>query len=105
MLDSERIAEQGSCHFGGVDNRSGGKSRFDEGCLKLKHYYRMFLVSIKFHTNILADELQGFWRFLLQKNLTEDWLKGVNYAVFGLGDSSYQKYNVIIIRLIDNLSY
>ncbi|KAG6412440.1 hypothetical protein SASPL_125119 [Salvia splendens] len=39
------------------------------------------------------DSMKGFWRFLLQKNLTEDWLKGVNYAVFGLGDSSYQKYN------------
>lgn len=38
---------------------------------------------------------QGFWRFLLQKNLTREWLKGVHYALFGLGDSSYQKYNVM----------
>ncbi|KAI8571608.1 hypothetical protein RHMOL_Rhmol01G0133300 [Rhododendron molle] len=30
---------------------------------------------------------------LLQRNLVKDWLEGVNYAVFGLGDSGYQKYN------------
>lgn len=41
----------------------------------------------------------------MQKNLTKDWLKGVNYAVFGLGDSSYQKYNVIVdFRIFDNFS-
>ncbi|KAL1566586.1 multidrug-resistance type transporter [Salvia divinorum] len=45
------------------------------------------------------DSMKGFWRFLLQKNLTEDWLKGVNYAVFGLGDSSYQKYNFVAKKL------
>ncbi|KAL3640443.1 multidrug-resistance type transporter [Castilleja foliolosa] len=30
------------------------------------------------------DSMKGFWRFLLQKNLTREWLEGVNYAVFGL---------------------
>lgn len=53
---------------------------------------------------ILFNDLQGFWRFLLQKNLTRDWLNGVNYAVFGLGDSSYQKYNVMNFS-IDGQSY
>lgn len=38
--------------------------------------------------------MQAFWRFLLQKNLTNHWLNGVPYAVFGLGDSGYQKFNV-----------
>ncbi|KAL8549777.1 hypothetical protein ACS0TY_008566 [Phlomoides rotata] len=50
------------------------------------------------------DPMKGFWRFLLQKNLTRDWLKGVNYAVFGLGDSSYQKYNFVAKKLDKRLS-
>lgn len=40
---------------------------------------------------------QGFWRYLLKKNLGARWLEGVRYAVFGLGDSGYQKYNVSLI--------
>lgn len=40
--------------------------------------------------------LQAFWKFLLQRNLSQRWLEGVHYAVFGLGDSCYQKYNVLI---------
>lgn len=45
------------------------------------------------------DSMKGFWRFLLQKNLSQGWLKGVRYAVFGLGDSSYQKYNFVAKKL------
>ncbi|KAL0433904.1 UNVERIFIED_CONTAM: NADPH-dependent diflavin oxidoreductase 1 [Sesamum latifolium] len=48
--------------------------------------------------------MKGFWRFLLQKNLTREWLKGVHYAVFGLGDSSYQKYNFVAKKLDKRLS-
>ncbi|PIN21818.1 NADP-dependent flavoprotein reductase [Handroanthus impetiginosus] len=48
--------------------------------------------------------MKGFWRFLLQKNLTREWLKGVHYAVFGLGDSSYQKYNFAAKKLDKRLS-
>ncbi|KAH6797092.1 Flavodoxin family protein [Perilla frutescens var. hirtella] len=50
------------------------------------------------------DSMKGFWRFLLQKNLTKDWLEGVKYAVFGLGDSSYQKYNFVAKKLDKRLS-
>nr|GMC67072.1 NADPH-dependent diflavin oxidoreductase 1 [Ipomoea batatas] len=46
------------------------------------------------------DSMKVFWRFLLQRNLSQIWLKGVNYAVFGLGDSSYQKYNVMISTVL-----
>jgi sulfite reductase alpha subunit-like flavoprotein len=34
-----------------------------------------------------------FWRFLLRKALPADSLTGLSYAVFGLGDSSYQRFN------------
>ncbi|GAA0176135.1 oxidoreductase [Lithospermum erythrorhizon] len=50
------------------------------------------------------DSLKSFWRFLLQSSLRNDWLKGVNYAVFGLGDSGYQKYNFVAKKLDNRLS-
>ncbi|XLT36445.1 hypothetical protein HN873_067737, partial [Arachis hypogaea] len=37
-----------------------------------------------------------FWKYLLQRSLSQHWLKGTFYAVFDLGDSSYQKYSIII---------
>ncbi|KAK7374933.1 hypothetical protein VNO80_08376 [Phaseolus coccineus] len=45
------------------------------------------------------DSMKVFWRYLLQRNLGRHWLKGVPYAVFGLGDSSYQKYNFVAKKL------
>ena len=30
----------------------------------------------------------------MQKKISNHWLEQVHYAVFGLGDSAYQKYNV-----------
>ncbi|EEE55343.1 hypothetical protein OsJ_03361 [Oryza sativa Japonica Group] len=42
---------------------------------------------------------RGFWRYLLKKNLGARWLEGVRYAVFGLGDSGYQKYNFAAKKL------
>lgn len=40
------------------------------------------------------DNMRRFWRFLLRKSLAADSLAAVRYAVFGLGDSVYVKYNV-----------
>ncbi|XP_021887963.1 NADPH-dependent diflavin oxidoreductase 1-like [Carica papaya] len=47
------------------------------------------------------DSMKVFWRFLLQRNLSRHWLEGVHYAVFGLGDSSYQKYNVTLLVVLN----
>lgn len=38
--------------------------------------------------------MRRFWKLLLRKNLPPTILAGTNYAVFGLGDSGYVKYNV-----------
>lgn len=35
---------------------------------------------------------RAFWKSLLLKRLSADFLNGVNYTQFGLGDSSYPKY-------------
>jgi sulfite reductase alpha subunit-like flavoprotein len=32
-----------------------------------------------------------FWKLLLRKKLPHDYLKPVNFAIFGFGDSSYPK--------------
>ncbi|XP_074272383.1 NADPH-dependent diflavin oxidoreductase 1-like isoform X2 [Silene latifolia] len=50
------------------------------------------------------DSMKVFWRFLLQARLPERWLVGVDYGVFGLGDSGYQKYNFVAKKLDARLS-
>lgn len=50
---------------------------------------------IYFNTKkIKKDNLfQNFWKFLLQKRLPTNSLINVQFAVFGLGDSSYPQFN------------
>uniref|UniRef100_K3X4C7 NADPH-dependent FMN and FAD-containing oxidoreductase n=1 Tax=Globisporangium ultimum (strain ATCC 200006 / CBS 805.95 / DAOM BR144) TaxID=431595 RepID=K3X4C7_GLOUD len=43
--------------------------------------------------------MRAAWRSLLRKNLSAQWLQGVQVAVFGLGDSSYAKYNAVARKL------
>ncbi|CAN8269766.1 unnamed protein product [Cochlearia groenlandica] len=50
------------------------------------------------------DSFKEFWRFLLQRSLGKYWLQHVRYAVFGLGDSGYQKYNFVAKKLDKRLS-
>ena len=44
-----------------------------------------------------------FWRFLLRKSLPADSLSRLAFACFGLGDSHYQKYNVVAKKLAKRL--
>ncbi|KAL9266745.1 NADPH-dependent diflavin oxidoreductase 1-like protein [Drosera capensis] len=48
--------------------------------------------------------MKGFWKFLLRRNISSHWLDGVQYAVFGLGDSGYQKYNFVAKKLDKRLA-
>ncbi|CAK4741231.1 hypothetical protein LEN26_018235 [Aphanomyces euteiches] len=45
------------------------------------------------------DNMTNFWKFLLRKSLPANSLQGMLVAVFGLGDSSYAKYNAVARRL------
>ena len=45
------------------------------------------------------DNMRSFWSFLLRRSLGADSLTGASFAVFGLGDSSYAKYNAVAKRL------
>jgi sulfite reductase alpha subunit-like flavoprotein len=43
--------------------------------------------------------MRTFWRFLLRKNLSAESLQNVKIGIFGLGDSSYEKFNAAARRL------
>lgn len=45
------------------------------------------------------DNMRAFWRFLLQKRLPKDSLAATRFSVFGLGDSSYPKFNFVAKKL------
>ena len=47
----------------------------------------------------VPGNMQSFWRFLLQRSLHPQSLNKLNFAVFGLGDSSYEKFNAAARRL------
>ena len=41
----------------------------------------------------VPSTMKLFWNYLLRKNLPINCLNATKHAVFGLGDSSYEKYN------------
>ncbi|KAG5887436.1 hypothetical protein JTB14_003288 [Gonioctena quinquepunctata] len=45
------------------------------------------------------DNMKSFWKFMLRKNLPSHVLSNLKYAVFGLGDSGYAKFNFVAKRL------
>lgn len=47
----------------------------------------------------VPDNMNLFWKFLLRKNLPPNSLSNIKFAVLGLGDSSYEKYNFVAKRL------
>eukprot|EP01111_Echinosteliopsis_oligospora_P000751 TRINITY_DN10881_c0_g1_i1.p1 TRINITY_DN10881_c0_g1~~TRINITY_DN10881_c0_g1_i1.p1 ORF type:complete len:180 (+),score=55.85 TRINITY_DN10881_c0_g1_i1:70-609(+) len=51
----------------------------------------------------VPDNMRSFWRFLLTKSLPSTSLIHTRFAVFGLGDSSYLKYNYAAKRLNQRL--
>uniref|UniRef100_A0A914WPS0 NADPH-dependent diflavin oxidoreductase 1 n=1 Tax=Plectus sambesii TaxID=2011161 RepID=A0A914WPS0_9BILA len=50
------------------------------------------------------SNMRSFWRFLLRRSLPLGSLARVKMAVFGLGDSSYQKYNFAAKKLFRRLA-
>eukprot|EP01018_Ginkgo_biloba_P003361 Gb_02334 [translate_table: standard] len=52
----------------------------------------------------MEDFDAAFWKFLLMRSLDQMWLEGMHYAVFGLGDSGYQKFNIVAKKLDKRLA-
>lgn len=50
-------------------------------------------------TGVEPDNMRRFWRFLLRRNLPTDSLARLRFSVFGLGDSSYPKFNFAAKKL------
>lgn len=64
---------------------------FDPSCLPRERYV-VFVVSTMGQGDP-PDSMKDFWTYLTRKSLGARWLEGLFYAVFGLGDSTYGKYN------------
>lgn len=60
--------------------------------------YMVFLVSTT-GDGEPPEIMKKFWNFLLRKGLASDALSGLAYSVFGLGDSSYDKFNAVARKL------
>ncbi|XP_075041573.1 NADPH-dependent diflavin oxidoreductase 1 [Mixophyes fleayi] len=45
------------------------------------------------------DNMKNFWRFIFRRNLPQNSLCRMDYAVLGLGDSSYPKFNFVAKKL------
>ncbi|KAB2630808.1 NADPH-dependent diflavin oxidoreductase 1-like [Pyrus ussuriensis x Pyrus communis] len=77
--------------------------QYDAGCLAQEkeggsRTVVIFVVSTT-GQGVTPDTMKGFWNFLLRRSLSGQWLQGLHYAVFGLGDSGYQKFNYVAKRL------
>lgn len=82
-----REAERGGCPAVEVLSMDS----FDPSCLPREKFV-VFVVSTTGQGDP-PDSMKSFWRYLLRRDLSSQWLEGVRYAAFGLGDSGYQKYN------------
>ncbi|KAK1614020.1 hypothetical protein QYE76_019537 [Lolium multiflorum] len=74
---------------------------FNPSCLPAETY-AVFVVSTMGQGDP-PDPMKDFWKYLRRKHLGAQWLERLHYAVFGLGDSSYAKYNFPAIMLDQRL--
>ncbi|VDO52033.1 unnamed protein product [Haemonchus placei] len=51
----------------------------------------------------IPPNMRSAWLRMLRKSLPRDWLQRITFGVFGLGDSSYQKYNFASKKLYRRL--
>jgi sulfite reductase alpha subunit-like flavoprotein len=64
--------------------------------------YIIFIVSTTGHGEPPSN-MRNFWQFILKKELPEDSLENINFALFKLGDSSYEKFNWVAKILYSRL--
>jgi sulfite reductase alpha subunit-like flavoprotein len=75
------------------------KSMDDYNVLKLINEQCVIFICSTTGQGEEPDNMKQFWKFLLRKNLPADSLSNLKYAVLGLGDSSYTKFNFAAKRL------
>jgi len=52
----------------------------------------MFIIATSGDGEIVSD-MKEFWKFFLRKKMGPSSLMNLSMSIFGLGDSSYEKYN------------
>lgn len=60
--------------------------------------YIIFIVSTTGDGEVPSD-MRIFWNYLLRKSLPVNSLNELNFIIFGLGDSSYEKFNAVARKL------
>ncbi|KAF6995512.1 hypothetical protein CFC21_012001 [Triticum aestivum] len=88
-----REAEHGGCPAVEVLSTDS----FNPSCLPDERFM-IFIVSTMGQGDP-PDSMKDFWKYLLRNHLGVRWLKGLHYAVFGLGYSSYRECNFPAIKL------
>ncbi|KAI9592068.1 hypothetical protein BDF19DRAFT_472185 [Syncephalis fuscata] len=91
--------------------RAAKRRHYQPALFALDDYDRTRLIEEKLVIFIVSttgqgeepDNMKKFWRFLLRKDLPRDALYQMQYSVFGLGDSSYEKYNYPAKKLYKRL--
>ncbi|KAI7853564.1 hypothetical protein BDC45DRAFT_510561 [Circinella umbellata] len=91
--------------------RQARRRRFRTRVIAMDDYDKNKLIEEKLVIFVCSTTGQGdepynmkkFWRFLLRKSLPRDILSNLNCAVFGLGDSSYAKFNYPAKKLYKRL--
>lgn len=66
---------------------------------KLLEIRVLIVISSTFGNGDNPKNTKKFWRFLLQKRLPGNFLDHIQFSTFGLGDSSYPKYNHFIKKV------
>ena len=66
---------------------------------QLPHERCVVFVASTTGEGVVPDNMRSFWRFLLRKDLPPGSLSAMRHACFGLGDSSYPKFNFAAKRL------
>ncbi len=83
------------------------RQRYEPACHSMEEFDVRQLPSERFIVLVASttgegevpDAMRALWRFLLRKDLPAGSLHGVRHACFGLGDSSYPKFNFAAKRL------
>lgn len=87
--------------------RFGLRRNFNTRLCNMSEYDRADLINEKLVIFVCSttgdgdppDNMKNFWRFLLRKSLPMDILSNLNFVIFGLGDSSYSKFNSVAKKL------
>uniref|UniRef100_A0A915ISR7 NADPH-dependent diflavin oxidoreductase 1 n=1 Tax=Romanomermis culicivorax TaxID=13658 RepID=A0A915ISR7_ROMCU len=89
---AQRIYRQTKCrNFKSKCRSFDAFNFFDDSVIGNVSYF-LFIVSTCGQGE-MPDSLQATWKKLLRRNLPPSLLKNISFAVLGLGDSSYQKFN------------